>query len=119
MKKGCFITAIAVTTIIIGAALYIFQNHFDSLVLKPGKKIIAGFVKDELREKLKFVKDSKEKMELKELVKKYSENPKVLEQFNQEDLEQLISEIKYAITDSVITKSELEKIKQIIESKLK
>ena len=30
----------------------IFQNHFDDFVLNPGKKWIAGFVKDELDAKL-------------------------------------------------------------------
>lgn len=117
MKNGCFITAVVVFTILLGAALYIFQNHFDSLVLNPGKKLLAGFVKDELEEKLETVVDSPEKTELKMLISDFSKNTEALKKLNEKDVNRLITTIESAMSDSIIQKSELEEISLIIKSK--
>ena len=117
MKKGCFITAVVVFTILRGAALYIFQNHFDTLVLNPGKKLLAGFVKDELEEKLEYVVDSPEKIELKMLIRDFSKNTEALKKLKENDINKLITTIESAMNDSIIQKSELEEISLIIKSK--
>lgn len=119
MKKGCFITAVVVTTILVGAALYIFQNHFESLVLNPGKKFLAGFVKDELEKKMAFVYESPEKRKLKKLIKNYSENTDIIKKLKEKDVDSIVNRIDLAISDSVIQKSELDEISQLLESKLK
>lgn len=119
MKKGCFITTIVVVTILIGAAMYIFQNHFDSLVLNPGKKILAGFVKKDLEKKLEFVIETREKTELRNLIKEYSENTDAIKKLKEKDVDQIISTIESAISDSIIKKSELEEISQLIKLKSK
>jgi hypothetical protein len=119
MKKGCFITGIVVFTILLGAALYIFQNHFDSLVLNPGKKLLAGFIKNELEEKLLAVADSPEKAELQKLIDKLSKDTEALKKIKEKDIDGLIKTIESTIEDSIIKKSELEEIKLIIKSKEK
>ena len=119
MKKGCFITAIVVATIVIGAAMYIFQNHFDALVLNPGKKLLAGFIKEDLKKKLEFVVDSPEKTELKKLIEKYSSDAETLKKLKEKDVDQIINVIDSALDDSIIQKSELEDISLIIKSKSK
>jgi len=117
MKKGCFITAIAVITIIVGAVLYVFQNHFDNFILNPGKKIIAGIVKDELAKKMNSVKESSEKTEMMEAIKRFSENTEALKLVSEDDVNDLITEIKAAAADSVIDKLELKEISQLLELK--
>ncbi len=119
MKKGCFITTIVVATILIGAAMYFFQNHFDSLVLNPGKKILASFVKKDLEKKLEFVKETREKTELRNLIKEYSENTDAIKKLKEKDIDQIISTIESAISDSIIKKSELEEISQLLKLKSK
>ncbi|NWF88604.1 MAG: hypothetical protein HXY50_03985 [Ignavibacteriaceae bacterium] len=119
MKKGCFITSIMIVTIIVGTVLYIFQNHFDNLILTPGKKIITGLVKGELNKTLEQVKDSPEKEELIGKIKEFSENPKVLKMLNEDDINSFVEEIKSAVKDSIIDKSELEEISQLLEFKEK
>jgi hypothetical protein len=116
MKKGCFITAIVVATIVVGAVMYIFQNHFDSLILNPGKKLIAGFVKKELNQKMDPVADSPEKKELIKLIQNYSENIEAIKKIKEEDVNRIVTAIENAVSDSVIKKSELEEISQIIKS---
>lgn len=117
MKKGCFLTAVIVFTILLGAALYIFQNHFDTLILNPGKKLLAGFIKDELEEKLAVVVDSPEKTELKKLIRDFSKNNDALKKLNEKDVNRIIATIESAMSDSIIQKSELEEISLIIKSK--
>ena len=119
MKKGCFLSVIAVLTIIVGIAMYIFQNHFDTLILSPAKKVIAGFIKNDLNAKLKSVADSKEKAELKKLITDFAENTKAIKKLKEEEINELIKSIESAMTDSIIQKTELEEISQLMESKLK
>lgn len=117
MKRGCFITVIIVTTIIVGTVLYIFQNHFDNLILNPGKKIIAGIVNDEISKKMKSVKESSAKTETMAAIKSFSENSKILKLISEDDVEEIVEEIKAAAADSVIDESELKEISQLLELK--
>lgn len=119
MKRGCFITAIVVLTIFVAAALYVFQNHFDTLVLNPGKKWLAGFVRQDFEEKLESVKDSPERTELQKIIRDFSENTEAIKKFKEKDIKKLINTIENAMSDSLIQKSELEEISQLIKSKVK
>lgn len=119
MKKGCFIATIVVFTILVGAGLYIFQNHFDDFVLNPGKKLIAGFIENEFETKLVNVVDSPEKRELKRHIRDYSNNVEKYKNITEEDINKVISSIDSAILDSIINKSELEEIKQLSKRLLK
>ena len=119
MKRGCFITAIVVLTIFVAAALYVFQNHFDTLVLNPGKKWLAGFVRQEFEEKLESVKDSPERTELQKIIRDFSENTEAIKKFKEKDIKKLINTIENAMSDSLIQESELEEISQLIKSKVK
>ena len=117
MKKGCFITTIVIFTIMVGAALYIFQNHFDSLVSNPSKKWLTGIVKNELEKNFLVVADSPEKIELKKLIEDFSNNADALNEIKEKDLDRLLETIESAMEDSIIQKSELEEISLIINSK--
>lgn len=119
MKKGCFISAIVILTIIVAVILYIFQYHLDDFIINPGRKLIAEFIRDELESKMEFVKNSPEKMELKNLLKDVSENTELLKQFTKEEVNKITTLIESAIADSIIERDELENIKQIIKSKIK
>jgi len=99
--------------------MYIFQNLFDSLVLNPGKKILAGFIKNELEEKLIVVADSPEKAELQKLIENLSKETEALKKIMDKDIDGLINTIESAMADSIIKESELEEIKLIIKSKEK
>ena len=119
MKKGCFITTIVTLTIIIAGILYVFQNHFDNLVLNPGKKFVAGFIKDDINSKIKFVADSPEKAELINLIERYAADKEVLEKVKEADINKIISAIEAAAEDSLILKTELENISQLLKTRLK
>lgn len=117
MKKGCFITSIALLTIIVGAALYVIQNHFDSLVLSPAKKVIANLIRNDLYKELDKVVESEEKTELKKKIKDFSQNKAVLNRIKEEEITELVNAIEKAISDSLISKAELNEISKLMESK--
>lgn len=114
MKKGCFITTIAVATIVVGTALYLFQNHFDTIIL-PGKKMIAQLVKKDLEQKLEFVIESPEKNELKKILTAYAEDTEALKKLKENDVNKIIGLIESAVSDSMISKSEIENISQLLK----
>ncbi len=119
MKKGCFVTTIVTLTIIVAVILYLAQNHFDSFILNPGKKIVAGFIKDDINSKLKFVTDSKEKTELLHLVDQYAADKEMLEKVKEADINKIISAVETAVEDSLIEKAELENISQLLKTIIK
>lgn len=119
MKKGCFITTIVVSTILLGTALYLVQNHFDSIFGGTGRKIIASFVKNNLNKQLEKVIESPEKKELIETINNLADNSESLKKFKEKDVNQIIDMIESAITDSVIERSELDEISQKIKANLK
>jgi hypothetical protein len=113
MKKGCFLQLIIILTIITAAVVYIIQNHLDDLVIKPGKKMISGFILNEFDDKFEFVKPSPEKDSLKVMM-----NNIILskidrdKEISSDDFREFFNSINHVFADSVIDQAELNEIKQ-------
>ena len=71
MKKGCFIKAIIVLTIVVASITYILQNKFNDYIFTPGKKIILPLFVKEFKSKLTYVKDSPQKDSLYVMLKTF------------------------------------------------
>jgi hypothetical protein len=112
MKKGCFLQLIIVITIITAAVVYIIKNHFDDIVLNPGKKMIAGLILNEFDEKFDFVKPSAEKDSLKvilnELILQKIETDK---EISSDNFKEFFRSINHVFADSVIDSNELNEIR--------
>lgn len=119
MKKGCFLFVIAFLTILVAVILYIIQFRLDDFILNPGRKLIAEFIRNELESKLEVVRNTPEKVELKNLLKYVSENEDALKRFTEKEVGEITALIESAIADSILEKNELENISQIIKSKIK
>ena len=127
MKKGCFVKAIIVLTILVAAILYIVQNHLDT-ILTPGKKTLKKLALSGVENDLAYVKSGPEKDSLLVLLNDYIDRKfdkiKNLSEKNDENLEinidKFIDSISiYVIKDSLIDEEELSKIKIIINEDLK
>jgi uncharacterized membrane protein (DUF106 family) len=114
MKKGCFIQIIIVVTILTAVIVYLVKNHFNELVIGPGKEFLSGMMMDEFDEKYSFVYETPEKDSLRLLLndilflsidksKKISNNS-----FNE-----LFESIDHVFRDSLIDQSELNEIKEM------
>ena len=118
MKKGCFIKIIIVLTIIIAAILYILQNHLDDVVINPGKKLISDLIVGGIDDELNYIKETPEKDSLRFLLKEYLKDKiSKTKEINTSDLNSLIDSIKVIVTDTLITKNDLNRIKELINLK--
>ncbi len=117
-KKGCFLKIIIALTIIIAAILYVIQNHLDDVVINPAKKVISDFMVSGAGNQLKFIKETPEKDSLRILLKNYVKDKiSKTKSLDTDDLDWLIDSIKVVVTDSLITKEDLNKIQEIIHLK--
>ena len=118
MKKGCFIKIIIVLTIIIAAILYILQNHLDDVVINPGKKLISDLIVGGIDDELNYIRETPEKDSLRFLLKEYLKDKiSKTKEINTSDLNSLIDSIKVIVTDTLITKNDLNRIKELINLK--
>ena len=116
MKKGCFLKIIIILTILIAAVLYIFENHFDDLILKPGENIIKGIVFKDVNKKMEFVKNSPEKDSLRVLINNFvSDKLHKEHNIDSKKIEDLIDSIGSTLNDSVISSTELEHLKLLFK----
>jgi hypothetical protein len=116
MKKGCFLKIIIALTILVAAILYIVENKFDDLILKPGVNVIKNVVNDNLDQELIRVKNTPEKDSLKVIINDFLDNGvKKIHKVSDKMVEEMVDSIKYAVSDSVINKSELKNIKKMLK----
>jgi len=117
LKKGCFLKSIIILTILVAAGLYIVQNHLDDIV-KPGKKIIKDLVMSDIEDDFAYVKSGSEKDSLKNILENYlTEKIENADKISDKDIDWLIDSVKFVVRDSIITREDLNKIKNLIEQK--
>ena len=119
MKKGCFLKVIIILTILIAAALYILENHFDDFIRKPGEKIINDLVFNDVNREMEFVKNSPEKDSLKVLINSFIFNKIHKEhRLSSGEIENIVDSIKSALKDSTISPVEIDNLKSIFKKEL-
>ena len=74
MKKGCFLKSIIILTILLAAVLYLFEHHFNDLVIKPGKGILKDIALKQITKKFDKVKETPEKDSLVTLINDFVES---------------------------------------------
>ncbi|MCU7490905.1 MAG: hypothetical protein HF300_10095 [Ignavibacteria bacterium] len=72
MKKGCFVTAIIILTILLGSGIYIFRNH-KGVLLRWAKPFVVSKVQKETEKKIALIKDDQYKDTLRSIINEYVE----------------------------------------------
>ncbi len=118
MKKGCFLKIIIILTILVAALLYILQYHLDDWIIKPSKKFFSEMFVSGVDDELSYIAESQEKDSLRTLLKIYLQDKFTnTKELSNKDIDWLIDSVKVVIKDSIITKDDLNKIKNLIEKK--
>ncbi len=118
MKKGCFIKGIIVLTILVAVILYIFQYHLDDWIMNPAKEFFSELFVSGVEDELSFINESSEKDSLRTLLKDYLKDKFTnTKELSNKDIDWLIDSVKVVVRDSIITKEDLNKIKNLIELK--
>ncbi len=115
MKKGCFIQAVAIITILVAAAIYIIQYKFDDWFIKPTKDFLVNGVVENWDEEVKHIKDSVHKDSLKALMIFYMENIKSMEEIVNLEEEKFLKEFKVVVNDSIITEEDISKLTLLLK----
>lgn len=115
MKKGCFIQAVVIVTILVAAAVYIIQYKLDDWFIKPTKKFLVSEVVKNWDNEVKHINESVQKDSLKKLMIYYMENIKSIEEVVNLDEEKFSKEFKLVIEDSLITDEEISKLTLLLK----
>ncbi len=115
MKKGCFIQAVLIITILVAAAIYIIQYKLDDWFIKPTKDMLVNEVVENWDEEVKHINDSVHKDSLKALMILYMENVKSMEEIVNLEEEKFLKEIKVVINDSIITEEDISKLTLLLK----
>ncbi|MBT8378584.1 MAG: hypothetical protein KJN64_05095 [Ignavibacteria bacterium] len=109
MKKNCFLYVVFFGTIIIGSAIYLFENHFSDLFFEEGKKIIVGEIEKEWKKDFSYVQNSSEKDSLRILVKEFVLLFEDLDDIMLESdkINNLAEDVSSSFEDSIITQDEI------------
>ncbi len=110
MKKGCFITVLAILTISIAAVIYFVKYHGNEAL-----NIVKPFVVDQMMNEalgdIDSLKNSPQADSLKVLVENYLSDFKNFDQLNFEDAESFFDKLKFTIHDEIIDSADLEMIR--------
>jgi hypothetical protein len=115
MKKGCFIQAVVIVTILVAAAIYIIQYKLDDWFIKPTKKFLVSEIIKNWDNEIKYIDESAQKDSLKSLLIYYIENIKSMEDIVNLDEEKFSKEFKLVIEDSLITDEEISKLTLLLK----
>lgn len=108
MKKGCFLSAIFVLTILIGSGLYLYKKYGDEIIPFSKEKIIDYSFK-ELNKKV----DEIEYSEYKDSLKLFINEKRLLFNENAADkYAEMFTKIKYYINDGKIDSTEFVELKK-------
>jgi hypothetical protein len=109
MKPGCFLKSIIILTVLVAVILYIIQ-HKSELFSEPGKKIVTGVLINDLDKQLSSVRNTPEKIELRESLKSYLDSLKIKDISEENELGKIFQMLKSATADSLISEEELKEI---------
>ena len=118
MKKGCFLQAVIIGTILIAAAAYIIENKFDEWFLKPGKELLLSEIVKNWDNDLKYIYESEQKDSLKNLLTYYVDNIKSLDELTALDEKSFINAFDSVIEDSIISNEEISKLTSLVEKEI-
>lgn len=115
MKKSCFIPAVIIVTILIGAIIYIVKYKLEDWLKKPAREILVENLKKDWETKLEYIDDSAEKDSLKSLMIYYFENINSIKEIVNLDEENFLKEIGSVVEDSLISDEEIEKLTLLMQ----
>lgn len=108
MKKGCFLSAIFVLTILIGSGLYLYKKYGDEIIPFSKEKII-DYAFNELKNKVDEIEYSKYKDSLRIFIdlKRLQFNENAADEYTE-----MVTKIKYYINDGKIDSTEFVELKK-------
>ncbi len=107
MKKGCFLTAIILFTIIVGITFFVIRNYGDE-ILDSAKEVVIDFSSDDIVESIGEIENNQYKDSLKVIVDEY------VNRIKEKDFNEAVNEssdfferLKFLVHDGVVDSSDI------------
>lgn len=114
MKKGCFLTAVIIFTVLLGAAFFIIRNYGDQL-LDSAKEVVINFSSDDIIDSIDEIEDNQYKDSLEVVVQEY------LDQLKKKDFDEAVNEandfferIEFLVHDGTVDSSDIILLKKYL-----
>jgi len=107
MKKGCILKTIFFLTIFVAVALYIFKQKFNDFIDSPDTEFNLPFINTNITEKLKFIKDSPQKINFEKMIENAKSGLEFIQELPSEQIKEISKSFDNIFSDSIITQNEL------------
>ncbi|MCH7973449.1 MAG: hypothetical protein IIA48_03855 [Bacteroidetes bacterium] len=115
MKKGCILKTIFFLTIFVAVVLYIIQQKFGDLIDSPETEFILPFINNNITEKLKFIKDSPQKIDFEKMVEDVKSGIEYIKELPSDQINKISETFDDIFSDSIITENELNYMRDLIK----
>lgn len=113
MKKGCFVTAIIILTIAIGAGIYIFKNHKD-MVIQWIKPLIVNNIHKETEKEIAKIKNTQYKDTLKAIINEYVNVVKNNRHYNLDKGQDFMDELQFILHRRKIDSTDIRQLTEFL-----
>lgn len=115
MKKGCFLVAISILTVIIAAVIYVFRFHEDDII-KMVKPLVLGESEEELYEKIDHLKVRDNTDSLKKVVVSFVKNLETSHKIDLEHVEDFFKKANQMVDDGRVDSVELSSLSYFLKN---
>ncbi|MGE5431457.1 MAG: hypothetical protein ACM3QX_10300 [Syntrophomonadaceae bacterium] len=113
MKKGCFVTAIVILTVLTGAGIYLFKYHKDMVILWV-KPLIVSNIHKETEKEIAKIKNSQYKDTLRSIVNEYVNVVKNNDHFNLDKGQDFMDELQFILHRKKIDSTDIRQLTEFL-----
>lgn len=118
MKKGCFIKAIFILTILTAVIIYWIDHNGKEFLFQQGKNFAKKYIVDDFENQFKFIKDSPQKDSLKSVLNTTLFNLEKFHDLSDEQLDIIYSKFEASLKDSIISSKELKELNLLVSERI-
>lgn len=118
MKKGCFIKAIFIITILTAAIIYWIDHNGREFLFHEGKNLAKQYIVDDFENQFKFIKDSPQKDSLKSVLNTTLFNLEKFHDLSDDELTIILAKFEASLKDSIISSKELKELNLLVSERI-
>ncbi len=119
MKKGCFLKAIFILTILAALIIYWIDHEGKEFLFQQGKNLAKKYIVDDFENQFKFIKDSPQKDSLETMLNTALFNLEKFRDLSDEELDIIYSKFEASLNDSIISSKELKELNILVNERFR
>jgi len=119
MRKGCFIKAVIIITILTAVIFYWIDHEGKEFLFQQGKSLAKKYIVDDFENQFNFIKDSPQKDSLETVLNNTLFNLEKFRDLSDKELDIIYSKFKVSLNDSIITSTELKELNILVNERFR